>query len=77
MAFQLQLIFEPTRYMIISRGWNISGTAKLHYTNGLTGAIQSLAQLDPSAKVDAEKITAFVNQNPLDESRTNGTIREG
>jgi hypothetical protein len=58
------------------RGWNIAGTANLHYTNGLTGAIQSLAQLDPLAAVDANKITAFVNQNPLDESSTQNALSE-
>jgi hypothetical protein len=56
------------------RGWNITGTANLHYVNGLTGAIQSLAKLDPLAAVDANKITAFVNQNPLDESSSQNAL---
>ena len=58
------------------RGWNIAGTAKLHYANGLTGAIQSLAQLDPSAALEANKVAAFVNQNPLDETNKQSALRD-
>jgi hypothetical protein len=56
------------------RGWNVEGTAKSHYSNGLTGAIQSLAQLDPLAAVEANKIIDFVNQNPLDETSTENSL---
>jgi Starch-binding associating with outer membrane len=71
------LSYAETEFLLAEakvRGWNINGTAKLHYANGLTGAIQSLAQLDPLAAVDANKITAFVNQNPLDESSTENAM---
>jgi len=56
------------------RGWNINGDANMHYTNGITGAIQSLAQLDPLASVDAKKINDFVNRNTLDESNTQNAL---
>ncbi|SDH64259.1 Starch-binding associating with outer membrane [Pedobacter terrae] len=65
------LSYAETEFLLAEakvRGWNVNGTAQLHYANGLTGAIQSLAQLDPSAAVDANQITAFVNRNLLDES---------
>ena len=56
------------------RGWNVEGSAKTHYANGLTGAIQSLAQLDPLAAVDANRINSFINQNPLDDSNAERAI---
>lgn len=71
------LSYAETEFLLAEakvRAWNINGTAKLHYANGLTGAIQSLAQLDPLAAVDANKITTFVNQNPLDESSTQSAL---
>ncbi|MCX2495439.1 SusD/RagB family nutrient-binding outer membrane lipoprotein [Pedobacter sp. PF22-3] len=71
------LSYAETEFLLAEakvRGWNINGTAQLHYANGLTGAIQSLAQLDPLAAVDANKITTFVNQNPLDESSTQNAL---
>jgi len=71
------LSYAETEFLLAEaklRGWNINGTAKLHYANGLTGAIQSLAQLDPSAAVDADKINAFVSQNPLDETSTQNAL---
>lgn len=71
------LSYAETEFLLAEarvRGWNIDGTAKQHYANGLTGAMQSLAQFDPSAAVDANKISTFVNQQPLDESSPQSAI---
>jgi hypothetical protein len=71
------LTYAETEFLLAEakvRSWNVDGTAKAHYTNGLTGAIQSLAQMDPLATLDANKITTFVNQHPLDESSPENSL---
>ncbi len=71
------LSYAETEFLLAEvkvRGWNVEGSAKTHYANGVTGAIQSLAQLDPSAAVDANKISGFVRQNPLDDSNSKSAI---
>lgn len=50
------------------RGWNVSGTARQHYANGLAAALQSTTQIDAQAAIPASTISAYVSANPLDES---------
>ncbi|WP_316804127.1 SusD/RagB family nutrient-binding outer membrane lipoprotein [Pedobacter nototheniae] len=57
------------------RGWNVSGTASNHYSNGLTASLQSLAQLDQQAKIDLVVINTYVAQNPLDESSVQNSLK--
>ncbi|MFW0718808.1 SusD/RagB family nutrient-binding outer membrane lipoprotein [Pedobacter sp. N23S346] len=71
------LSYAETEFLLAEakvRGWNVTGTAKSHYTNGLTGGIESLTQLDPLAAVDANRLNTFVNQNPLDDSNTENAL---
>lgn len=58
------------------RGWNIPGTANQHYANGLTGALQSLSQIDPIATLESNKINEFVLQHPLDESSIEAALND-
>ncbi len=57
-----------------ARGWNIPGTAAQHYANGLTGALQSMAQVDSKATIAPDVISSYVIQHPLDESAINKTL---
>ena len=71
------LSYAETEFLLAEakvRGWNVVGTAKAHYTNGISGAIQSLSQLDLSATVNANTINEFVNQHPLDEGNTENAL---
>ncbi|MGO4877294.1 SusD/RagB family nutrient-binding outer membrane lipoprotein [Pedobacter psychrotolerans] len=71
------LSYAETEFLLAEakvRGWNVEGTALIHYANGLASAIQSLAQLDPLATVTATSINHFVSQNLLDESSTEASL---
>jgi hypothetical protein len=57
------------------RGWNIEGSAQQHYANGVTGAFQSLTQLDAQTSVSAASITNYLNSNPLDMSTMNNSLQ--
>ncbi|MFD2286548.1 SusD/RagB family nutrient-binding outer membrane lipoprotein [Pedobacter petrophilus] len=71
------LSYAETEFLLAEakvRGWNVGGSAKSHYANGLTSAIQSLVQLDPLAAVEVNTLSDFVNQNPLDESNAENAL---
>lgn len=57
-----------------ARGWNIPGAATTHYANGVTAALQSLAQLDPTGKIPQGTIDSYVSLNPLDESNMQNSL---
>ncbi len=57
------------------RGWNIDGTAQQHYANGVTGAFQSLSQLDAQTSVNTASINSYLNANPLDMSSLNNSLQ--
>jgi len=57
------------------RGWNIDGTAQQHYANGVTGAFQSLSQLDAQTSVNAASISGYLSSNPLDMSSVNNSLQ--
>ncbi|MBB2150601.1 SusD/RagB family nutrient-binding outer membrane lipoprotein [Pedobacter gandavensis] len=50
------------------RGWAVNGTAATHYQNGLKGALQATAQLDPLANIPTVDIDSYLKAQPLDES---------
>lgn len=52
------------------RGWNVPGTAAGHYANGVTGAMQTLAQFDAAASINTSTIQSYVSAHPLDVSST-------
>ncbi|WP_443943909.1 SusD/RagB family nutrient-binding outer membrane lipoprotein [Pedobacter sp. AW1-32] len=58
------------------RGWNVSGTAAAHYSTALSAALQSLTQIDATASVDANVLSAFVAQNPLNETSTEESLKQ-
>lgn len=47
------------------RGWNVSGTAASHFSNGVRGALQSLAQFDVQATIESSKTETYVNSLQL------------
>lgn len=65
------LTYVETEFLLAEakiRAWNVPETAKMHYANGLTTSKQSLSQFDPLANINANQISSFVNQNPLDDT---------
>jgi len=50
------------------RNWNVPGTAAQHYANGVSGAMQQMAQFDAAAAIAAGDIQNYVAAHPLDES---------
>jgi len=59
-----------------TRGWNVPGTAAEHYANGITGALQSLAQMDPLMNISPQVISNYVAQHGLDESSIKNSLAE-
>lgn len=67
------MTYAETEFLLAEasvRGWDIPGTAAVHYANGLKGALQEMSQLDKQAAIADDVITAYVNTHPLDESST-------
>jgi hypothetical protein len=50
------------------RGWNVGANAATHYANGITAAMQQLAQYDASAVVTSAAATAYLTANPYADS---------
>ncbi|MGN6638041.1 MAG: SusD/RagB family nutrient-binding outer membrane lipoprotein, partial [Mucilaginibacter sp.] len=48
------------------RGWNVGGSAQQHYANGVSGALQSLTQLDPQTVIDPADINNYLTDHPID-----------
>ena len=57
------------------RGWNINGTAQQHFANGVSGAFQSLTQLDAQTSVDPASISNYLSAHPLDMSTTGKSLQ--
>ena len=57
------------------RGWNIDGTAQQHYANGVTGAFQSLTQMDAQTNINAASISSYLSAHPLDISTMNNSLQ--
>ena len=75
---QFVLTYAETELLLAEaavRGWNVGGTAAGHYANALTGAMQSLATLSPSAAVDAAAASAYVAANPLNTSSQDASLK--
>jgi hypothetical protein len=65
------LTYDETELLLSEakvRGWNIVGSAQQHYANGVTGAFQSLTQLDPQTEISQVSINNYLNLHPLDQS---------
>ena len=46
------------------RGWNVGANAQAHYNNGVTAAMQQLAQYNSTAVVSNAEITTYLSANP-------------
>lgn len=57
-----------------ARGWTVPGNPALHYRNGLSAALQTLATMDASATISAATADAFAAANPLDVSSLNASL---
>lgn len=72
------MTYAETEFLLAEakiRGWNVTGTANNHYSNGLTASLQSLSLLDQQAKIDPTVISNYVAQNPLDESNIQNSFK--
>ncbi len=58
-----------------ARGWSVGGSAQQHYTNGVSGAMQSLTQLDAQTIIDPATIINYLNQHPLDMSSATNALQ--
>ncbi|MCF0057394.1 SusD/RagB family nutrient-binding outer membrane lipoprotein [Dyadobacter sp. CY356] len=78
------LTYGETELMLAEakvRGWNVTGTAAEHYSNGVTASIASLAQFNKITVSDAaitsaiSGTAAFLSANPL-ASSTEGALKQ-
>jgi hypothetical protein len=58
------------------RGWNVgSTTAAVHYANGVSAALQSLAAFGSSAAISATTANAYAAANPLNVTSTAASLK--
>lgn len=50
------------------RGWNVGGDAATHYANGVTAAMQQLAQYDASATISSAAIQLYLTTHPYNDA---------
>ena len=73
------LSYAETEFLLAEaavRGWNVNGDAATHYANGLTGALEAMAQLDASAAISSATIASYVSAHPLDNANALQMINE-
>lgn len=73
------LSYAETEFLLAEaavRGWNVNGDAATHYANGLTGALEAMAQLDASAAISSGTIASYVSAHPLDNANALQMINE-
>ncbi len=58
-----------------ARGWSVGPSASVHYANGVSAALQSLAGLSPNAAISAATATAYAAANPLNTSSLNASLK--
>ncbi|MEO3406047.1 SusD/RagB family nutrient-binding outer membrane lipoprotein [Mucilaginibacter sp. CAU 1740] len=58
------------------RGFNVTGTAAQHYANGITGSLQSLAQMNSGATIPAATIATYATAHVLDVTSTENSIKD-
>lgn len=58
-----------------ARGWNVGGTAQQHYANGVSGALQSLTQLDAQTVINQTDINNYLTNHPLDISSETSALQ--
>ncbi|MEO1009843.1 MAG: SusD/RagB family nutrient-binding outer membrane lipoprotein [Bacteroidota bacterium] len=69
---ELQLILADAAV----RGFTTPSSAAVHYANGLTGAMQSMASYGDSAVIPDGDIAAYVAANPLDTSSEAASLEQ-
>lgn len=57
------------------RGWNVGATAATHYANGVSAALQALANISANATISAGVANAYAAANPLNTSSTNASLK--
>jgi hypothetical protein len=58
------------------RGWNVGATtAAVHYANGVSAALQSLAAFGPSATISATTANVYAAANPLNITSTAASLK--
>jgi hypothetical protein len=59
----------------VVRGYSVGGTAAGHYSNGVKGAMLSLAPFGAGAAISDATATAYAAANPLDVSTTDNSLQ--
>lgn len=75
---QFILTYAETELLLAEaavRGWNVGGTAAVHYKNGVSAALQSLTTLSANATISAGTADAFAAANPLDVSSSAASLK--
>ena len=73
------MTYAETEFLLAEaavRGWNVGASATVHYANGLRGALESMAQLDPAASISSAAIEAYVAANPLNAAVTTAALKQ-
>jgi hypothetical protein len=58
-----------------ARGWNVGASASVHYSRGVSAALQALKNISPNATISAATADAYAAANPLDISTLNASLK--
>lgn len=58
------------------RGWNVGATASVHYRNGVSAAMQSLADFNSAGTIDEATADAYATAHPLDISSSAAALQQ-
>lgn len=75
---QFVLTYAETELLLAEaavRGWNVGGSAAVHYSNAVSGALQTLVNFNSNAAISAATANAFAAANPLDVSSTEASLK--
>lgn len=75
---QFVLTYAETELLLAeaaARGWNVGGSAAAHYSNAVSGALQTLVNFNSNAAISAATANAFAAANPLDVSSTEASLK--
>lgn len=58
-----------------ARGWSVGASAAVHYANGVSAALQALAEISPNAAISASVADAYAAAHPLDVSTLDASLK--
>ena len=75
---QFILTYAETELLLAEaavRGWSVGASASVHYSNALSGALQTMGNFNSSAAISAATATAYAAANPLNISSTTASLK--